>query len=291
MSEAKSIWIGNQTSCSAATALEPFAYAVANGFNAFEWFPDKKPSGAGWDGDDLIPEQRRVIRETAQAQRIRLSVHARLEANPLDRRLRHLLLEEVELVRELGAVLLNIHLQSESGLKTYVESITWLIGHLAGNGLRLSIENTPGTTPEQFNELFARLQDLDAAWAHHVGMCLDLGHANLCPATRNDYLGYLDRLAAHVPIIHLHLHENWGDADSHLTLFTGPAARDNTGLCEFIGQMKRRGYSGSLILEQWPQPPSLLNQARDRLLRMWAETTPAPAPAKMFTATIVSSTM
>jgi hypothetical protein len=42
--------------------------------------------------------------------------------------------------------------------------------------------------------------------------------------------------------------------------------------------MKRRGFSGSLILEQWPQPPSLLNQARDALLRIWNNEPPAPTP-------------
>jgi len=32
--------------------------------------------------------------------------------------------------------------------------------------------------------------------------------------------------------------------------------------------MQKREFSGSIIFEQWPQPPSLLNQARDRLLGM-----------------------
>ena len=57
------IHIGNQTACWAATPREPFDYAVASGFNAFEWFPDKKPNG-GWDENDLDGAQRRNIRET-----------------------------------------------------------------------------------------------------------------------------------------------------------------------------------------------------------------------------------
>ena len=35
--------LGNQTSCWAATPFEPFEFALASGFDAFEWFPDKKP--------------------------------------------------------------------------------------------------------------------------------------------------------------------------------------------------------------------------------------------------------
>jgi len=34
--------------------------------------------------------------------------------------------------------------------------------------------------------------------------------------------------------------------------------------------MQRRNYSGSIILEQWPHPPSLLNQARDVLKQLLA---------------------
>ena len=45
------IRIGNQTAFSALTPLEPFEYAVQNGFTAFEWFPDKKETGEGWGGD------------------------------------------------------------------------------------------------------------------------------------------------------------------------------------------------------------------------------------------------
>src|ERR1035438_3791450 len=96
-------------------------------------------------------------------------------------------------------------------------------------------------------------------------MCLDVGHANLCGVTRNDYLRYLDELREQVPIIHVHLHENWGDRDSHLTLFTGPARGDSRGVEGLLSRLEKRHFSGSMILEQWPAPPSLLNMARDRL--------------------------
>jgi len=35
----------------------PFEYAVESGFNAFEWFPDKKESGEGWDVDFIITRE------------------------------------------------------------------------------------------------------------------------------------------------------------------------------------------------------------------------------------------
>lgn len=270
------IRIGNQTACWAATPREPFDYAVASGFDAFEWFPDKKPDG-GWDENDLPAAQRREIRETARACDMRLSVHARWQANPLEPASAALFEKDLELARDLGAALLNVHLCHERGISAYVEAIRPLIGRASEAGLQLSIENTPHHSPENFNELFLQLRRLGPAAVEHVGMCFDLGHANLCAATRNDYLKFLDRLAPHVPIIHLHLHENYGDADTHLPLFTGPAGRDDSGIRGMIARLRQRNFSGSIIFEQWPHPPSLLNEAREKLMRLLAGTIPAPA--------------
>ncbi len=262
------IYVGNQTSWWSKSPLEPFEYAVAHAFDAFEWFPDKKPE-AGWDETDLDPRTRHQIRETARDRGMRVSVHARWRANPLSAEGLPVIETDLELARDLGAALLNIHLFHEQGLAAFTTAILPLIRQTAEAGLQLALENTPYHSPEQFNELFARLQSLAGVPTNHVGMCFDLGHANLCSATLNDYLAFYDRLAPQVPIIHLHLHENWGDGDSHLPLFTGPAARDDAGIRGLLARLARRGFSGSAILEQWPSPPSLLDQARERLLLLW----------------------
>lgn len=272
------IRIGNQTSCWAATPLAPFDYALAQGFGAFEWFPDKKP-GAGWDESDLDVSRRNSIRQTAQQQGLNLSVHARWQANPLDPSSRPILIKDLDLARDLGAGLLNIHLFHEAGLDAFIDSLTPLLLLTAKAGIQLAIENTPVHPPELFNELFARLRLRDSS--AHVGMCLDIGHANLCTATLNDYIQFVDRLSPQVPIIHLHFHENWGDADSHLPLFTGPAARNDAGIRGLIQRLQTRNYSGAIILEQWPNPPALLNQARDRLQQLLAAPgAQSPSPAR-----------
>jgi phosphoglucan,water dikinase len=268
------VFIGNQTSWAATSPTEPFGYAVAQGFDAFEWFPDKKP-GAGWDGHDLDAKVRNTIRETAHSRGMRLSVHARWQANPFSPDGLQLLWEDLELARDLDAKLLNIHLFQEQGLPRFIEVILPVVRRSADAGLQLSIENTPHHSPEQFNELFSRIRATTSTNRSNVGMCFDLGHANLCSATQNDYLGFWDRLDPHVPVIHLHLHENWGDTDSHLPLFTGPAARDDSGIRGFVARLEKRSFSGSIILEQWPHPPSLLDNARNRLLQLWK-----PSPHK-----------
>jgi hypothetical protein len=83
--------------------------------------------------------------------------------------------------------------------------------------LHLSLENTPETFPDYVNAVFKVLDAIPQA-AGRVGLCLDMGHANLFADTRNDCVRFVDLLGEHVPIIHWHAHENWGDGDSHLML-------------------------------------------------------------------------
>lgn len=258
------IRIGNQTSFSAPSILAPFEYAVKSGFDAFEWFPDKRESGEGWTEADLTLETCTRIRKTASEHDISLSVHAPWHADPRDPRKADLLDRQVDFALRIGATLLNVHAYLCDGAATYVRGIAPLRERLVGTGIRLSIENTPLDGPEAFNALFGLLDANEESDA--VGMCLDLGHANLCGATRNDYLSFVDRLDPHLEIIHVHLHENYGDSDTHLPLFTGPAGKDPSGITGFIERLEKRRYAGALILEQWPEPPELLNQARDRLL-------------------------
>ncbi|MEW6001239.1 MAG: TIM barrel protein [Nitrospirota bacterium] len=262
-----SIRIGNQTAHSAMTVTQPFEYAVANGFDAFEWFPDQNSSGIGWTENDISGELRTYIKNTALVYDIALFVHASWKFNPLKAEAYELLQRSIKFAEDIGASLLNIHLYSEEELNTFAESIISLIEGLPGR-IRLSIENTPDTRPEDFNELFRYLRNTYLENSTRIGMCLDLGHANLCNTTRNDYLKFFDRLDQEVPIIHMHMHENYGDSDTHLTLFTGPAGKDPSGIKGLIDRIKRRNFSGSMILEQWPQPEGLLVEARNRLLKM-----------------------
>ncbi len=260
------IRIGNQTAFMAASPLEPFYYAVENGFDAFEWFPDKKETGAGWEIQDIPEDTRREIRETARSHDILLTVHTPWWASPLIPEADTLFRDQILFAGNIGASLVNLHLSIESGIEQYAEALTPVIKATYAVGLKLSVENTPATPPEAFNRLFAWWRDKKELPTGHVGMCLDLGHANLCETTRNDYVRYIDELGAHVPIIHMHLHENYGDYDSHLPIFTGPAGQNDTGVRLTMERLVRRGFSGAIILEQWPEPHTLLCDGRARLL-------------------------
>lgn len=262
------IRIGNQTAYSALSVMLPFEYAVENSFDTFEWFPDKQESGAGWDENDLSNEDRLHIKSKAEECGISLSVHAPWQANPLNSDSGEILRHNIELAKDIGANLFNIHLYTEEGIDSFFRAITPLIEETHRAGIKLSIENTPATSPEDFNHLFSLIKNMNGS-SEHVGLCFDLGHANLCDSTRNDYIAYIRRLDKQVPIIHIHLHENYGDHDSHLTIFTGPAGENDGGIYCLIDHLKKFRFEGSIIMEQWPEPQSLLNSARDRMYSMF----------------------
>jgi sugar phosphate isomerase/epimerase len=264
-----SIRIGNQTAFSAGSVLEPFEYAVASRFTAFEFFPDRGPAGiGGWSELDLDEGARRGIRQAASENEIELTVHAPLEFKPLDNSRDARLYSTVAFARDIGATLVNLHLDVSRGPEAFVASLRPALQVTAEAGLRLAVENTVWTGPADFNAFFEALHRGGDSPTAHAGMCFDLGHANLYGALRNNYWAYCDALSRDVPIIHLHLHENYGDCDSHLPLFTGPSRNNATGIAGMLQRVRRRGFAGCIILEQWPQPPSLLANARDGLLNL-----------------------
>jgi sugar phosphate isomerase/epimerase len=262
------IRIGNQTAFSA-LLQEPFEFALQHHFTAFEFFPDRGPAGTGgWTESDLDATTRYWIRGAAAEHNLELTVHAPLEFNPLAHPDDARLYNTITFAHDIGATLVNLHLDTSAGVDAFVSALRPTLNATAEAGLKLAIENTVWTGPAEFNGLFAALwrrADLPTA---HVGMCFDLGHANLYGAMRNNYWAFLDALSAEVPIIHLHLHENFGDRDSHLPLFTGPARNTATGIAGMLSRVRQHGFAGCAILEQWPQPPSLLVNARDGLLNL-----------------------
>ncbi len=259
-----SIRIGNQTNCHVPARL-PYEFAVGHGFDAFEWFSDKGRSG--WCEDDASPSDRAELLQASKRSGILFSVHAPIAADPTTPSGAAAIRKSIRFGGDVGAGVVNLHLFAGRGAQRYAESLGPLLEAARIANVRLSLENIPETSPDDVNAVFGVLTAMPEA-AGRVGMCLDSGHANLFTGTRNDYLRFVDLLGAHIPIIHWHAHENWGDRDSHLPLFTGPSAGDDRGLRELVRRLKARGFAGSVVMEQWPQPPQLLVQTRERLARL-----------------------
>lgn len=261
------IRIGNQTSRHVSPRL-PYEFALQHGFDAFEWFSEKERQG--WCEDDVELTDRVRLRHAAAERDLRHSVHAPLKADPTTEDGAAAILKSIQFAGAVTAGVVNIHLFPERAPTAFAAALLPLLREAARVNVKLSLENTPSVAPEHVNAVFQALAD-HAEAAGRVGMCLDSGHANLFTGTRNDYLAYVARLGEHVPIIHWHAHENWGDRDSHLPLFTGPSARDDTGVRALVVCLLRRGFAGSVVLEQWPTPPEQLITTRDRLRRVFEE--------------------
>jgi sugar phosphate isomerase/epimerase len=264
--------IGNQTSRHVPWRL-PYEFALEHSFGAFEWFSDTGP--AGWSEGAVDGRARQALRREGETLGVRFSVHVPVAADPTRSEGVTAISRSLDFAGGVAAEVVNIHLFPERQAGEFAMAIRPLLAN-APAGVRLCLENTPATSPEYVNKVFEELLSLPGAGGR-VGMCLDTGHANLHASTRNDYLGYVDRLQSHVPVIHWHAHENWGDGDSHLPLFTGPSARDDNGLRGLTRRLWRRGFCGSIILEQWPQEPELLAVARDRLVELLQSSQAGPA--------------
>lgn len=256
--------IGNQTS-GYAPARVPYEFARRHKFDAFEWFSDR--CGAGWSEDETTETEKRELRELSDADEVWFSVHAPHAADPTTRDGAEAIRKSIRFGGAIGAKLVNFHFFPQHCARLYCEALGPLLEEARRAQLWLSLENTPATSPDHVNAVFGILAGAGYP-INGVGMCLDSGHANLHPGTHNDYVRFVDLLGDHVSIIHWHAHENWGDRDSHLPLFTGPSAIDDRGLRGLVRRLKARGFCGAVILEQWPNPPEQLVQTRERLSKL-----------------------
>ena len=251
---ATQIRIGNQSHPSAETATADLELAVAAGLDAFEWDLD------AIDGFAIPVAERQRLGRVAADHGIALTVHAPRGATPFGPSGHALLEHALAFARELGARGVVVHPDLHADPADLREAIAPFLRQSARLGIGVWFENLPETPPGTFHRFFEA-----PVPGHAVGVCFDLGHANLCPETRNDYLRYFDALGPEIPVRHVHLHENHGDGDAHLPLFHGPAGADPGGVTGLLERLEDNGFDGAIILQQWPEPSEKLAEIRDRL--------------------------
>jgi len=259
------IFIGNQTNCNVSPLLT-FDFAVSKGFDAFEWFSD--PGMAGWNESSFSPEQIDHIRATGEQRKIRFSVHAPWRANPTTNEGQQLILRSIDFADKIGAKLVNTHIFPEYEPEFFAQHLQGILSAAKEKRLLISLENVAECSPENVNRLFACLGKFGETYAS-AGFCLDIGHANIYYKTRHNYGKFLELIDEAVDLIHVHAHENHGHIDEHLPLFSLSKEYNEEPVKNLLKFLKRRNFKGSVIMEQWPDPPETLAKVRNRLLELW----------------------
>ena len=98
--------------------------------------------------------QRRGLREEAADRGIRFSVHAPHAANPVRADGAAEIRRSIEFAGDVAAGVVNIHLFSDRGAKAFADALGPLLEAAGAVGVRLSLENTVHTSPDDFNAVF-----------------------------------------------------------------------------------------------------------------------------------------
>lgn len=120
----------------------------------------------------------------------------------------------------------------ESWIEQSLEVWSWLAGKLVSNGSRLMLENVYEDGPDDIKILFEELEK------YNVGFCLDTGHHFAFGKTDlNTWIMELEKY-----LDHIHLHDNFGDTDSHFP--PGKGGIDFSPLFEYL---EKRGKNLPII--------------------------------------------
>ena len=106
-------------------------------------------------------------------------------------------------------------------------------------GIRIAVENMLGEY-ELFNSAENGSKILDNVKSENIGLCFDIGHANL--------LGNIDSFLEVFSdeIIHVHVHDNDGKEDSHL-----PVGKGNIKWKSFLDWLEKVRYKGWVVFENY----------------------------------------
>ena len=213
---------------------------------------------------ELDRNARKALRRRLESFGLRPTVHASIHdtnlasLNPiLAAAAREDLRRTVELAAEVGAEIVVFHpgrLPSEyrrdPGALEAARSVLYanleeLIPYAERLGVVLAVENKQRgsnrdliLTPQEHREVLERFPGL---WA-----CLDFGHLNTLGLDPVEFVRALGER-----LIHVHLHDNHGQADEHLPLGEG-----NLDWKRCISALAEAGFSGTTVLEI-PEPKGL----------------------------------
>jgi sugar phosphate isomerase/epimerase len=154
---------------------------------------------------------------------------------------------------------------SPNARDNFLRSLERLVRIMENFAMTALLENLPPTY-NYGGKIETLSDDIRSFQSSNLGICLDIGHANM----RHDRRAADQILATKGFIHYIHASDNDGHADQHLLPMTGQASWES-----IFDALKEIGYQGTFCLEVFESPISLEQkvtpQWHDRLLRFLAK--------------------
>ncbi len=212
------------------------------------------------EAEHRLPSVESRFRDLMPSYKLSYSIHAPISdinIGSLNERIREdsviELLTTAESAANLNIDLMTIHPGMTSMAVPYMEekavekakkSLRSLDRISSEYGVRIAVENMPafpfmlGRTAEEMKDLIE---------STNLGFCLDIGHANTTDQIDDLIREFKDRL------INVHIHDNHGENDEHLTL--GEGSIDFKRVLDLL-----KGYSSNFIIESRSFPSAVDSQ-------------------------------
>lgn len=212
------------------------------------------------EAEHRLPTVESLFREMMPSYNLSYSIHAPISdinIASLNERIREDSILEIlttaETAASLGIELITIHPGLTSMSVPYMEekatekakrSLSSIDRISSQYGVTIAVENMPsfpfmlGHTAEEMNELIG---------STNLGFCLDIGHGNTTGQTDELIKAFRDRL------VNIHIHDNHGEMDEHLTLGEG-----DIDFKSIISSLK--GYTGNYVIESKSFPSAVESQ-------------------------------
>lgn len=206
---------------------EEIDFTIKHGFKVFEIFFD------GFWPWDIKRDLREKIKEISQKYNILLQVHAPIErVEPWE----DVLKETINFTGHTGSTLLTIHPQKKD-MNIYKN----IFSMAKEKGIFIGLENYKETdrfhSPSDMINILSHFSDYS-----NTGITFDTGHANIY----GNPVNYLKSLPDYIKILNIHLHDNPGERDNHMTMGEG-----NINFPDLIYCLEEKNYTGNFIIEHW----------------------------------------
>ncbi len=212
------------------------------------------------EAEHRLPTVESLFREMMPSYNLSYSIHAPISdinIASLNERIREDSILEIlttaETAASLGIELITIHpgltsmsvpYMEEKAMEKAKRSLSSIDRISSQYGVTIAVENMPsfpfmlGHTAEEMNELIG---------STNLGFCLDIGHGNTTGQTDELIKAFRDRL------VNIHIHDNHGEMDEHLTLGEG-----DIDFKSIISSLK--GYTGNYVIESKSFPSAVESQ-------------------------------